>query len=102
MQASPERLDERIDRIATFTGTSLSGPPGSSPLLIFSQKAVDLTGRERKERSASGRSQGLALRFAEGRVVILGEAAMLRIFEHPSVHNKQFAKNLKCGIDYPT
>jgi hypothetical protein len=86
--------DERIDRLATFTGTSLRGPPGSSPLLIFSTKAIDLMGPERKERSAWGRSQGLALKFAEGRVVILGEAAMLRVFDDPSVQNRQFAKNL--------
>ena len=47
---------ERIDRILTFTGQSLKGPPGSVQLLKFSDTAMDMGfGRERKKVSAAGR-----------------------------------------------
>jgi len=89
---------ERIDRVATFTGQSLTGPPGSTGLLVLSPSASDLplTPDARREATpearrkadtvsvvntpgavtAVGRFQGLAFGFGKGRVVVLGEAAM--------------------------
>ena len=66
---------ERISRVQTFTGQSLKGPPGSTSLLNLASTAVDRT--DGNEISAAGRSQGLAFAFGKGRVVVLGEAAML-------------------------
>jgi hypothetical protein len=69
---------ERVHHVHTFTGQSLSGPPGSVPILTLSEKAEDiLPGPSRTRRPAGGRAQGLAFEHGRGRVVILGEAAMM-------------------------
>lgn len=86
---------ERIDRVATFRGTSFDTPPAAVPLLRFSDSAIDAlgpTGTER--RPAAGRNQGLAMSFGNGRVVFLGEAAMLTDIDLPAVQNRQFAINV--------
>ncbi|MDQ3666413.1 MAG: DUF4350 domain-containing protein [Acidobacteriota bacterium] len=70
--------DERINRVITFTGQSLKGPEGSSVLLLLPQTARDKPDRESQTSvSAAGRAQGIAFKFGKGRVVVLGEAAML-------------------------
>ena len=66
---------ERISRVRTFTGQSLKGPPGSMPIMKLADTAVDNI--DGNEVSAAGRSQGLAFAYGKGRVVVLGEAAML-------------------------
>jgi hypothetical protein len=66
---------ERVDRVLTFTGQSLKGPPGSVALLKFSETATD-RGRG-QTRSAAGRAQGIALQQGRGRVIVMGEAAQL-------------------------
>jgi hypothetical protein len=69
---------ERINRVLTFTGQSLQGPPGSVQLLKFSDTAMDMGGgRDRKRVSAAGRAQGIAFKFGKGRVVVMGEAGDL-------------------------
>lgn len=77
---------ERVRHVLAFTGQSLSGPPGAVSLLTLSDKAEDLLIRlgedarnvpTEKRRPAAGRSQGLAFALGKGRVVVLGEAAML-------------------------
>ena len=69
---------ERINRVLTFTGQSLNGPPGSVQLLKFSDTAMDMGfGRDRKNVSAAGRAQGIAFKFGKGRVVVMGEAGDL-------------------------
>ncbi len=89
---------ERINRVVTFTGQSLAGPPGSTGFLRLNVSAADMPitpeGRARRpapdagraqvskdllERGAvpaGGRSQGLAFTFGRGRVVVMGEGAM--------------------------
>jgi hypothetical protein len=85
--------EERVDRVLTFTGTSLRGPAEATALLSLSDSAVDRPASTPKvERvggnvrvtsvygdpvSAKGRSQALALEVGNGRVVVLGEAGML-------------------------
>jgi hypothetical protein len=69
---------ERIDRVITFGGQSLEGPPGSTALLKLSDTAVDRLPAERnKQVPATGRALGVALNFGKGRVVVLGEASQL-------------------------
>lgn len=107
---------ERINRVVTFTGQSLTAPQGSTALFKLSETATDAEAPARddiqaaiaraktgggtavarlpngtnlppnatavriepgKKSSAAGRAQGIALAFGKGRVVILGEAAML-------------------------
>ncbi len=111
---------EYINRIITFTGQSLKGPEGSMSLLALSDSATDQAPDsiwEAKEwiffsntitrfsepRSAAGRSQAIALEFGKGRVVVLGEAAMLTAqvakkekfgMNVPGIDNRQFALNI--------
>jgi hypothetical protein len=69
---------EKISRVIAFTGQSLKGPEGSAAFLILADTARDKPDRESQTAvSAAGRAQGLAFKFGKGRVVVLGEAAML-------------------------
>jgi len=68
---------ERINSVTAFTGQSLKGPQGSTAFLRLADTAIDIDTKTKKEISAAGRAQGIALRFGKGRVVILGEAAMI-------------------------
>ncbi|HYI11708.1 MAG TPA: hypothetical protein VEK57_21805 [Thermoanaerobaculia bacterium] len=82
---------ERVGRILTFTGQSLRAPHGTS-LLRLSSTAVHRAANPKVTRSgsdvvvtvefgpptsAAGWSQAIALRHGRGRVLILGEAAMI-------------------------
>jgi hypothetical protein len=68
---------ERINSVTAFTGQSLKGPEGSVAFLRLADTAVDYDEKTNKEVSAAGRSQGIAFRFGKGKVVVLGEAAMM-------------------------
>jgi hypothetical protein len=105
---------ERLRHVHTFTGQSLSGPPGATQLLTLSGKAEDLlvnlgqaSGRvpPQKRRPAGGRAQGLAFEHGRGRVVVLGEAAMMTAqvagperhpmgMNVPGSDDRQFALNI--------
>ena len=97
---------ERINRVMTFTGQSLKGPAESSVLLKLSDTAKDMPDPNSKAvTSAAGRAQGIAFKFGKGRVVVLGEAAMLSAqvtgaenskmgMNVPGTDNKQFAINI--------
>lgn len=97
---------ERINRVLTFTGQSLKGPEGSATILQLANTAIDKPDRESESStSAAGRAQGVALKAGKGRVVILGEAAMLSAqiagptkrpmgMNVPGTDNKQLALNI--------
>ncbi len=83
---------ERVARVLTFTGQALAGGPDAVPLLRLSPTAVARRAEPLVVRDggdvrvnvsygeaspAEGMSQALALQIGEGRVVVLGEAAML-------------------------
>lgn len=78
---------ERVNRIITFTGQSLTVPPGATALMKLSpdtSEAPDRATWERLKRNHTaqleppvGSAQGVALSFGRGRVVMLGEAALL-------------------------
>jgi hypothetical protein len=89
------RGTESVLRITTFTGQSLSVPAGAVPLMKLSATAReaatpdDLNAENAaaqspgstqfgsRSTSLAGRAQGLAMTVGMGRVVVLGEAAML-------------------------
>lgn len=100
---------EKISRIIAFTGQSLKGPEGSVAFMKLADTAVDSVptghGNERKQVSAAGRAQGIAFKFGKGRVVVLGEAAMMSAqlagprkmkfgMNHPGLDNRQLALNI--------
>ena len=98
---------EHINRIVTFTGQSLTGPKGSVAFLKLADTATDALPPERTTKvSAAGRAQGIALKLGKGRVVVVGEAAMLTAqlagpekapfggLNIPSIDNRQLALNI--------
>ncbi len=91
-----------IRKIVTFGGQSLHGPMDSVNLLRLSPTAMHRMSDGRRI-PAEDRSQALALSFGNGRVVVLGEAAMLTTqedetgtigFTVPGYDNRQFALNV--------
>jgi hypothetical protein len=72
---------ERIRTVVSFTGQSLSVPAGATSLLQLAATAREAPSREDlaagRTVPAAGRSQGIAMTFGSGRVVMLGEAAMM-------------------------
>jgi hypothetical protein len=68
---------ETIRRVTTFAGQSLKGPEGSVVLLKLSDTAEDRYRSKQNPVSAAGLAQGVAFRLGKGRVVVLGEAAVL-------------------------
>lgn len=95
---------ETIHRVVTFTGQSLKGPKESTALLRLADTAIDQVPPDRHQVSAAGRSQGIAMRFGSGRVVVLAEAGMLTAqispekerfgMNCPGIDNKQLALNM--------
>lgn len=100
---------ERVSRIIAFTGQSLKGPDGSVAFMKLASTAIDVTPRRgdapQRQVSAAGRAQGIALKFGKGRVVVLGEAAMLSAqlagpqkmkfgMNKPGIDNRQIALNI--------
>lgn len=97
---------ERVTRVISFTGQSLKGPEGSVPFLALGDSAVDrLPPGFQETQSAAGRAQGVAFECGQGRVIVLGEAAMLsaqvvrgrdiRIgMNFPETDNRQLALNM--------
>jgi hypothetical protein len=100
----------RVGRVLTFTGQSLDGPPHAVALLALPDNAVeyvpppgDREGRIEMREEPAGAAQGLAFDHGAGRVVVLGEAAMLTAqvirddhfgMNTPGCDNQQFALNI--------
>ena len=97
---------EKINKVMSFTGQSLTGPKDSYAILKLSDTAKDTPDRDAKTSiSAAGRAQALAFKFGKGRVVVQGEAAMLSAqiagsekykmgMNVPGTDNKQYALNV--------
>lgn len=94
----------RVRRVLTFTGQSLDGPDSMTILLRIPPSAIEsvLIGEQFQEQPA-GAAQGLALPHGRGRLVVLGEAAMLTAqrsegsrfgMNSPDNDNRQFALNV--------
>lgn len=95
-------VTREVERVVTFGGQSLQGPPESVALLRLSPSAMDRLSDGRRV-PAAGRSQGIALNFGRGRVVVLADAAMLTSqtseegtigITVPGFDNRRFALNL--------
>ena len=95
---------EKIVRVIAFSGQSLKGPEGAAQFLKLADTAIDMI-PPGKDVSAAGRAQGIAFKFGKGRVVVLGEAAMLSAqlagsdqrpigMNYPGIDNQQLAQNI--------
>jgi hypothetical protein len=74
---------ERVERVATFTGSAFQVEGGAESILVFAKDVVSLMPQvawqftpETPEVSVAGWTQGATLRFGKGRVALFGEAAM--------------------------
>jgi hypothetical protein len=79
MRGRPDQQED-VSRVVTYTGQSLAASTGASPLLALSAKAREYPGPQASEmeaRSAAGKFLAVALEFGRGRVVVLGDAAVL-------------------------
>jgi hypothetical protein len=111
---------ETVERVLTFTGQSIEGPSAAVSFLALSEVATERPpGPARATRDggdvrvemeygapapAAGRAQGLALEVGAGRIVVLGEAGMLRAQRErngnrvgmnvPGYDNRQLALNI--------
>jgi hypothetical protein len=97
---------ERVNKIIAFTGQSLKGPADSVAFMKLADTAMDaMPGANTTPVSATGRAQGIALKFGKGRVIVLGEAAMLSAqvvgaqqvkfgMNRPGIDNRQLALNI--------
>jgi hypothetical protein len=96
---------ERVNKVRTFTGTSLKGPEGSVPILKLADTAEEYSSDDDdRQVPAAGRAQGLAFPFGQGRVVVMGEAAELSAQVYgvdgkmgmnvPGIDNRQMALNI--------
>jgi hypothetical protein len=111
---------ERIHRVLTFTGEAVHADPPAVGFLRLSDTAVARSAKPTVERKGGnvtvsvtyenpvavpGWSQGIALGYGKGRVVVLGEAAMLSArfssfdgapvgMNVPGYDNRQLALNL--------
>lgn len=103
-------ITEGITSVMSFTGQTLKPPPNAISFLKLSSNAIEFPRRLSKPtegRSVAGLAQGIALEYGKGRVVVLGEAAMLtsqiagnrnRVLHfgmsHPGHQNRQLALNI--------
>ena len=88
----------------TFTGQSLDGPPDAAILLQLPRGTVETVEDHGTFRETpAGAAQGLAFDYGQGRVVVLGEAAMLTAqvaerqpfgMQSPRCDNVAFARNV--------
>jgi hypothetical protein len=94
----------RIERIQTLTGQSLDGPPQASALLLLPGNAVEYAPGENDTfvETPAGAAWAYALEFGRGRIVVLGEAAMITAqvskgerfgMNAAENDNEQFARN---------
>ena len=69
---------EKVNKILTVAGESFPAPEGSG-FLKFSASAYDIEPGTNEQRPIPGHFQGAAFAYGKGRVVVLGEAAMLSV-----------------------
>lgn len=88
---------ETIGKVTSFMGQSMLGPANSTAFLTLSETAIDEDMDGEEILSAAGRAQGIALQYGKGRVVALGEAAMLtaQYVDYPD------EKPFRTGMGFP-
>lgn len=96
---------ERVNRLIAFTGQSLKGGREAFAFMRLADTALDAVPNTEQRTSAAGRAQGLAIKFGRGRVVVMGEAAMLSAqlagpnkmpfgMNRPGTDNRRLALNI--------
>jgi hypothetical protein len=75
--------DERVDSVASFTGSAFRIPPGATPVMVlgpgarsFEPDTAWAINDSTRRVDVGGWMQGAALRVGRGRVAVFGEAAM--------------------------
>ncbi|HEU4386340.1 MAG TPA: DUF4350 domain-containing protein [Blastocatellia bacterium] len=110
---------EEVKRVVSFTGQSLSVPPGATALMKLSPSAREPLTREAAQSAleklnqasgdsvatpeaptAGGRAQGIAMTFGKGRVVMLGEAAMFSA-QVVRIQDGTEEREFKMGMNLP-
>jgi hypothetical protein len=102
---------DRVNHVVAFTGQSLLGPKGSTPLMLLSEASFDLPmaamqlsdrpGEMMKQaKPARGRAMAVAMQVGKGRVVVQGEAGMLaaQLIVRPGHEAFKFGMNQE-GLD---
>jgi len=85
---------ERVNRLIVFGGQTLKGPNGSEALLKVPAPLLDKkTAEQSKTEAGLAGAQAIAFRLGKGRVVMLGDAAMLSA-QVRGADNKPFGMNL--------
>ena len=73
-----------MNRVVTFGGQALVPPPGGAVLLVLSPSATDVTRKgdpATSGESVGGLAQAVAFERGRGRVVVLGDVALLTMSE---------------------
>ena len=68
---------ERVNKVTVFNGQAFKGPTDAEAFLKLGDTAVDSLSPAEKSSAPGLRSQGVAFRLGKGRVVVVGDAAML-------------------------
>jgi hypothetical protein len=70
--------DEKVTKVATFTGSAFKPPKHATPVLEFGPKSVlmERGEKETQEVPIEGWCQGAVMKVGRGRVAVFGEAAM--------------------------
>jgi len=99
-----DRPGTAVKRVMTYTGQSLDGSAGATVLLRLPSTAVEaVPGNDTLVERPAGPAQGLALSYGKGRVVVLGEGAMVTAqvnrrepygMNTPDNDNRQFVLNV--------
>ena len=84
---------ERVNRVMVFGAQSLKGPSGTDAVLQSTDAAEDKNSATGKAGSAAARAQAIAFRLGKGRVVMLGDSAMLSA-QVTGSDNKPFGMNV--------
>jgi hypothetical protein len=113
---------ERVNTVLAFTGESLTAPPDATILMKLGPTArnaatpADMDAENAavqmphpeppygsRSSSAAGRAQGLAMHFGKGRLVVLGEAALLSAqiirYTDPEPHDMKIGMNTSGNDD---
>jgi hypothetical protein len=70
--------EEKVTKVATFTGSAFKPPKGATPVLQFGagSESTEPGTPERRKVPIEGWCQGAVLKVGDGRVAVFGEAAM--------------------------
>ena len=104
-------VGEPVACVQTFTGQSLDGPANAAILLHLPRNAMETVDDDgHLHEVPAGAAQGLAFAHGRGRVVVLGEAAMLTAqvadrvpfgMQMPGCDNVAFARNVLRWLSSP-